>query len=100
MGVYHIDRRPDIQHKIPLNLPEKLLAVRVQVAAREALVSIRAVHIQAGMIRRDAARSFGLASLSWESYDLLTLTLDLCDDHELRVLVSQARHSLLEHLKR
>jgi hypothetical protein len=52
------------------------------------------------MIRRDAARSFGLASLAWESYDLLTLTLDLCDDDELRVLVSQARHSLLEHLKR
>jgi len=52
------------------------------------------------MIRRDAARSFGLASLSWESYDLLTLTLDLCDDDELRVLVSQARHSLLEHLRR
>lgn len=81
-------------------MPEKFLAVRVQQAAREALVSIRAVHIHAGMIRRDACRSFGLASLSWETYDLLTLTLDLCDDDELRILVSQARHSLLEHLRR
>ncbi len=72
----------------------------MQIAARVALVSIRAVNIQAGMRRRDACRSFGLASMSWETYDLLTLALDLCDDDELRILITQARHSLLEWLRR
>jgi hypothetical protein len=89
-----------IKQKIPRNLPEKLLATRVQIAARIALVSIRAVNIQAGMKRRDACRSFGLASLSWATFDLLTLALDLSDDDELRTLIAQARHSLAEVLKR
>lgn len=38
--------------------------------------------------------------MSWETYDLLTLALDLCDDDELRILITQARHSLLEWLRR
>lgn len=52
------------------------------------------------MKRRDACRSFGLASLSWETFDLLTLALDLSDEDELRTLIAQARHSLAEVLKR
>lgn len=52
------------------------------------------------MKRRDACRSFGLASLSWATFDLLTLALDLSDDDELRTLIAQARHSLAEVLKR
>lgn len=85
--------------EIPRNLPKKLLAKRVQIAASEALFAMRSVRIEQGMQRRSACTSRGLASMSWDTYDLLTLALDLSDEDELRILISQARHSLLEHLK-
>lgn len=53
-----------------------------------------------GFVRRDAARSLGFASISWETWDLYTMAVDLADDEELRLLVSQARQTVLGELTR
>jgi hypothetical protein len=79
-------------------LPEKLRAVRVQKHVTAVLRIARRVRDGDGFRRRDAARSLGFASISWETWDLYTMAVDLADDEELRLLVSQARQTVLGEL--
>lgn len=79
-------------------LPEKLRSVRVQRHVAAVLRIAKRLPVREGFVRRDAARSRGFASISWETWDLYTMAVDLADDEELRLLVSQARQTVLGEL--
>ena len=81
-------------------LPEKLRAGRVQKHLMQTLRIARKLPKGAGFKPRDAARSAGFASVSWETWDLYTMAVDLAEDHELRMLVVQARQTMLRLLTR
>jgi hypothetical protein len=81
-------------------LPEKLRAVRVQRHVKAVLRIAKRLPVGDGFVRRDAARSAGFSSISWETWDLYTMAVDLAEDEELRLLVSQARQTVLGELTR
>lgn len=87
-----------MQPRIPKNVPERLRAHRVIVCVMRTLIDVRRVEINAGMARRDATRSRGALAFDWNTLDLYTLSMDLADNDEQRILISQARASLIDIL--
>jgi hypothetical protein len=81
-----------------LKLPCKLQSRRVQAHLRAVLISIRRVNIQPGLVARDAVRAPNIREIDWCVLDLYTVAMDLAEDDELRVLVSQARTMILSEL--
>ena len=79
----------------PEHIPTKLKARRVRDHVATTLSYIQRVNMQ-----RDARRVRVIDEVSWESHDLYTLALDICEDAELRSLVLQARGAILTALTR
>jgi hypothetical protein len=77
------------------HIPTKLKARRVRDHVATTLSYIQCVNMQ-----RDARRVRVIDEVSWESHDLYTLALDICEDAELRSLVLQARGAILTALTR
>ena len=75
------------------HIPTKLKARRVRDHVATTLSYIQRVNMQ-----REARRVRVIDEVSWESHDLYTLALDICDDDDLRVLVLQARGAILTAL--
>ena len=78
-----------------VHIPTKLKARRVRDHVATTLLYIQRVNMQ-----RDARRVRVIDEVSWESHDLYTLALDICEDAELRSLVLQARGAILTALTR
>jgi hypothetical protein len=78
-----------------VHIPTKLKARRVRDHVATTLSYIQRVNMQ-----RDARRVRVIDEVSWESHDLYTLALDICEDAELRSLVLQARGAILTALTR
>lgn len=79
-------------------LPVKLQSRRVQAHLRAVLISIRRVNIEPGLVARDAVRAPNYREIDWTVLDLYTVAMDVAEDDELRVLVSQARTMILTKL--
>jgi hypothetical protein len=86
-------RAARMQDGSPEQVPSKLRARRVRAHVATTLASI-----QRANIRRDAARCRAIDEVSWESLDLYTIALDLCEDDQTRDLVAQARGTIVTHL--
>jgi hypothetical protein len=86
-------RAARMQDGSPEQVPSKLRARRVRAHVATTLASI-----QRANIRRDAARCRAIDEVSWESLDLYTIALDLCEDDQTRDLVAQARGTIITHL--
>jgi len=79
----------------PAQIPSKLKARRVRVHVSTTLVAVVEMRMH-----RDAARCRSIDEVSWESLDLYTLALDICEDEGVRELVAQARGTIIAHLTR
>lgn len=78
-----------------MDVPSKLKARRVRVHVSTTLTTIVQMRL-----RRDAARCRSIDEVSWESLDLYTIALDICEDDGTRELVAQARGTIIAHLMR
>jgi hypothetical protein len=78
-----------------MDVPSKLKARRVRVHVSTTLTTIVEMRL-----RRDAARCRSIDEVSWESLDLYTIALDICEDDGTRELVAQARGTIIAHLMR
>ena len=73
--------------KMEKKIPAKLRSRRV---IRHVETCLAWIQRSRGCVR-DARRVRQVSEISWESYDLYTLAMDLAHDDELRILVAQAR---------
>lgn len=64
----------------------------------EVFVAIRTNRLEEGFALRDACRVEIVCEITWHALDLYTLAHDMADEEELRLLVSQARATLLREL--
>lgn len=76
-------------------IPAKLRAKRVRIHVQTTLIAIIELRVD-----RDASRCRSIDEVSWESFDLYTIALDLADEPVLRDLVAQARGTIASHLMR